>query len=368
MKRLAACTVLVVAAAAWAGHELPIYPSFYPHEIEIKAVAPEQAASALREGKLHAYVGPGLSMAGAPPEQIGAVLSLGAFVLVRANPQSPLASDNACAVVKAAVRALSQEGFVLHPYPVTPFHGDYLHHADLAAAAMARLAEGDAQMPNLKIKASGTLAQRHPEWSVQGNDWDAEVLEVDAAGLVNSSMRVLNGVISPPWLKAGWFHAERLLADGVLDPTRRERIEADRTRLMAGDYSGLTARINLERDLVSALTSGCERVVAGYTVKREFVNVDFSAGIENVGYDSTTGLHSPMFLRTVKLKDFPWNGWLALGTQANPTAAWNPIGGMNDRFGQLVGFAVTDPALLPAPYEAGWMLNRIADLPTNAGR
>jgi hypothetical protein len=46
----------------------------------------------------------------------------------------------------------------------------------------------------------------------------------------------------------------------------------------------------------------------------------------------------------------------------------NPIGGLNDRFGRLVGFAVTDPALLPSPYEAGWMLNRIADLPTNAGR
>ena len=28
----------------------------------------------------------------------------------------------------------------MHPYPVTPFHGDYLHHADLAEAAKARLA------------------------------------------------------------------------------------------------------------------------------------------------------------------------------------------------------------------------------------
>ena len=39
MKRLAA-TILVLGAAlvtvARGGHELPIYPSFYPHEIEIK--------------------------------------------------------------------------------------------------------------------------------------------------------------------------------------------------------------------------------------------------------------------------------------------------------------------------------------------
>jgi hypothetical protein len=26
---------------------------------------------------------------------------------------------------------------------------------------------------------------------------------------------------------------------------------------------------------------------------------------------------------------------------------------------------MADPALLPSPYDAGWMLNRIADLPTN---
>jgi hypothetical protein len=41
---------------------------------------------------------------------------------------------------------------------------------------------------------------------------------------------------------------------------------------------------------------------------------------------------------------------------------------MNDPFGRLLGFAVGDPALLPSPYEAGWMLNRIADLPSSPER
>ena len=40
---------------------------------------------------------------------------------------------------------------------------------------------------------------------------------------------------------------------------------------------------------------------------------------------------------------------------------------MTDPFGRLMGFAVGDPALLPSPYEAGWMLNRIADLPPEPG-
>ena len=78
--------------------------------------------------------------------------------------------------------------------------------------------------------------------------------------------------------------------------------------------------------------------------------------------DSVMGLNSPMFVRTVKLKDFPWNGWLALGIDAAPIAAWNPIAGFTDNFGQLMWSAVGDPALIPAPNEPAWMLNRISDV------
>ena len=118
-------------------------------------------------------------------------------------------------------------------------------------------------------------------------------------------------------------------------------------------------------------TGGCRKMVVGYTMKQEYFNAEFSAGIENIGYDSIAGLHSPIFLRTVKLKDFPWNGWLALGVEARPAGAWNPVGGMADPFARLMGFAVGDSALLPSPYDTGWMLNRIADLPPplpNQGR
>jgi hypothetical protein len=372
MKSFGRCAVLVCAAAfvtvARGGHELPIYPSFYPHEIEIRTLAPDQAADALRDGRIQAYVGPGMSFSGTPPAEIGAVESLGSFIMVQINPDSALARDeaSACAAVKTVVRALAEQGdFIPHPYPVTPLHGDYLHHADLAAAAKARFAGGTTPARDLKVKASGKFAQSHPEWSAGDTDWDAEIVEVDAAGLMAAATFSVNGWLAPPWLKAGWFHAERLLADALNDDARKQRAESVLRRLEAADFTGLVERINLERDLVTTLTESCQRIVAGYSVKREYVNVEFSAGIENIGYDSIAGLHSPMFLRTVKLKDFPWNGWLALGTRTAPTAAWNPIGGMTDPFGRLMGFAVGDLALLPAPYDAGWMLNRIADLPSN---
>jgi hypothetical protein len=380
MKRLSAVIFALVCAAivtlAKGGHEVPVYPSFYPHEIEIRSLAPERAAQALRDGKIQAHiradVGGDSGFSAEPPAEIRAIDSLGAFVIVRVNPGSPHARDEAaaCATVKAVVRLLAgQSDIVVHPYPVTPFHGDYLHHADLAAAAKARLSDGDADARGLRIKASGRLAQRHPDWSAHTTDWDwdAEVVEVDAAGLMAAAMLSVNGWLTPPWVKTGWFHAERLLADALSDGAGK-RAEADLRRLEAGDFTGLVERINLERDLVTTLTEGCHKIVAGFTIKHEYVNVEYSAGIENIGYDSIAGLNSPIFIRTVKLKDFPWNGWLGLGIGGAPTAAWNPIGGMNDPFGRLMGFAVGDPALLPSPYEAGWMLNRIADLPSSPER
>src|SRR5262249_52312281 len=306
MKRFAAIVFILGAAAlvtiARGGHELPIYPSFYPHEIEIKSLAPEAAAQPLRDGKIQAYLGSGLSFAGAPPADIRAIESLGSFIVVHVNSTRAQDDASACAVVRTVMRALAAQGnFVPHPYPVTPFHGDYLHHADLAAAATARFSIGEAPIGDLKIVARGGLAQSHPDWSGRDADWDAEVDEVDAAALVASAIFSVNGWLAPPWVRTGWFHAERLLADAAREPARRERIESDLQRLKARDFTGLVERINLERDLVTLLTSGCRKTVAGYTVKREYVNVEFSAGIENIGYDSIAGLHSPIFIRTVKL-------------------------------------------------------------------
>jgi hypothetical protein len=366
---LVGCAILI-ATIAWAGHELPIYPSFYPHEIEIRSLDSAKAGDALRKGDIHAYIGDNLTIPGAPTEQMKAIESLGSFVLMRTNPSSPLLAVGAspCAMVKAAVSQLGpQDGVVLHPYPVTPFQGDYLHHVDLAAVAKARLSEAGESAPP-KSKATGSLARAHPEWSAHEQDWDIEVMEVDAARQMTDAAFSENGRLGPPWLRTGWFAAYRLLADAVDNEADKEHVSTALRRLETAQSSGLAERINLERDLVSTLARGCGKMVIGYRVKREYVNVEFSAGIENIGYDAITGLASPIFIRTVKLKDFPWNGWLRIGIAEKPTGAWNPVAGMTDPFGQLTGFAVTDAALIPSPYEAGWMLNRISDLPSDAAR
>jgi len=350
--RTAAAALLAAALAgtvAWAGHELPIYPSYYPHEIDIQTVAPERALDLIEHSQIQAYVGTA-PVPATFPGSVGAVESLGSFIVVAVSPAS---AGDPCAVTAAAIDQLAQQGrdFIFHPYPVTPFHGDYLYHADLAAAAK-------------ELWTSRLRTTSHSETG-QG---DVAVTTIDAGALEAQVASVMNGWIGPPWLRKGWFQADLLLGDALIDPEAKTRFAADFARLTTGDYEDMSERINLERDLVGLLTGGCHKTVAGYTVRRNYFNDDYSAGIENIAYDAISGFASPMFLRTVKLKDFPWNGWLGLGTDARPTAAWNPVAGFTDDFGRLMWSALGDTAVLPAPNDSAWSINRIADVTATPAR
>src|SRR6266545_6780786 len=119
MNRLAAVLLVLGAAAiisvARGGHELPIYPSFYPHEIEIRSLAPEAAAQPLRDGKIQAYIGRGLGFSATPSADIRPVESLGSFIVVRTNSGSARVQDDAaaCGVAGTVMRALAaQSDFV----------------------------------------------------------------------------------------------------------------------------------------------------------------------------------------------------------------------------------------------------------------
>ncbi|HEV8678123.1 MAG TPA: hypothetical protein VGQ90_02015 [Stellaceae bacterium] len=366
-----ALVAAAIAGVAWGGHEVPVYPSYYPHEITIETMPPERAGALLRDAKIQAYVGAEPSFGGDRPAAIRTVASLGDFVVVRANKASAAMTEEgaACAAAASVARDMDgKPGFILHPYPVTPFHGDYLYHADRAEAALTRLRQTGPAPPAPRVRVAGALAGLvRPEWRTDGPDWDVSVEAVDAAGLVAATRVSIDGWLGPPWLKSGWFHAVRLLADAIDDPAARLRIDGLVEQIELGAYWDLVHRINLERDVVAALTAGCRALVAGYTLRQHAFSAEFTNGIENIGFDSIEGFNSPMFIRTVKLKDFPWNGWLALGVDGSPAAAWNPIAGFDDGFGRLLWSAVGDPALLPQPYDAGWMLNRISDVQENAG-
>lgn len=358
---------LLLFAPADAGHELPIYPSYYPQEIRIEVVDPAQAVSPLRTAAIHAYVGSLDAVEGKPPEPLVAVESLGSYVVLTFGPgaRRPEQEEARCRAAGALVRTAAARGgrLVLHPYPITPYHADYLQHADLAAQARRRLvsAAAAAAAAAPRVRARGRLAEALAPPAAGGAGPEATLEEIPLEDLLAPHRLLLNGWLGPPWLKEGWFHAFLLLEGTLADPRARETARSLVGRLERGEYGSPEEKLGLERALVTRLRQGCERVVLGYTVRREYFNAEYSAGVENIAYDSHAGFNSGLFLRTVKLKDFPWNGWLRLGIATPPAAAWNPVGGFTDPAGRLIWHVLGDPAVLPNPYATGWVLNRIAD-------
>ena len=357
--------VALVVAPARAGHEAPLYPSYYPQEIRIEAMGPDAAARQLESSKIHAYLGREPRFAGPAPKSVRSVESLGSFRIARVNPLSPVAKDEraACEAMGAVVaRSREAPGVVFHPYPVNGLHGDYLHHADLALLAKERWRVVLPPQPTgLKVWEESPDTKEPVEWDVAAGD-------VELARLTAPHGFGILGWQGPPWLKQGWFHAYLLLAPSLADPAVRAKTETLFAHLQAGTFATAADRINAERELVSGLAAGCRTVVVGYAAKKDHYSAEYSEGIENIAFDSHAGLNAPIFLRTVKLKDFPWNGWLRLGTAAPPAAAWNPLGGFSDEAGRLIWSAISDPALFPEPYGAGWVLNRIGDVRAGSER
>jgi len=354
---------------AQAGHEVSYYPSFYPQEIRIE---PLDAGAAAREFQnrtdpLHAYIGADPDFAGDAPPQLKSVFSLGALITLTLNPSSPRAGapEGRCRAASEAARQLKKRpDIVAHRYPVTPFHGDYLHHIDLVPPEPAR-AQREQPLTFRKNAASAALLA---EGAPTGENWDVELGERSVADLLGGAAAGASLWLPPPWAKEGWFQAYQFLRPAIADAARAERVDAIYERLTLSSAGEARERADLERQLVRALSEGCERAIIGYRLVREFYNDDFSNGIENIASDQQFGFNAPVVPRTMKLKDFPWNGWLRLGIAGGGSAAWNPLAGFHDGLGRLVWSTVADAAFLPVPYSNHWVDNRTELLPPDAAQ
>src|SRR5262249_42268940 len=260
--------------------------------------------------------------------------------------------DARCGAAAAVARALGDRAFIPHPYPVTPYHDDYVAHVDLVQQARERAPSG---LP--RVRAGGALGAAVAAAGVPRavTAADATLEEVELSALLAPVETRLLGWTGPPWLKEGWYHAW-LLSQSV--PAARKAAEDAFRRRTDGGWSSAAERLNLERRLVGQLSADCQRLVLGYTLRREPVNTEYSEGVENVAADAQRGLGSPIFVRTVKLKDFPWNGWLRVAVPAPARAAWNPVTGFGDAAGRMVWAAVGDPALLLDPDSGRFVANR----------
>jgi hypothetical protein len=350
--------MLVAGGQGGAGHSVGHFPSFYPDEIRIDVLDPAAAGNGLVDRSLHAYIGAAPKFATPPPAYVRPVRSLGSFLVLSFNGKA--ASGDRCAAARsilAALKDVKAEGFVFHPYPVTPYHADYLHHVDRVEAAKAAV-DRAAASGSLKVEAKGGVAAAlvRARWGAAAERGDITLEEVSAEDLLARAGLHLAGWSGPAWIKEGWFQAYRLLAPLDNVPPA---VEDDYERLVRGETLGLEEHADAERRLVAALSESCERLVAGYTLKQEYVSEAYPPGIENVGFDAQRGLNAPVFFRTVKLKEYPWNGKLHIAVPERSHAAWNPVAGFGDRLGRAIWNAVGDPAMIAFPANASWMPNRV---------
>jgi hypothetical protein len=351
--------LLVAGGQGGAGHQVGHYPSYYPDEIRIDVIDPAAAAKGLSDETLHAYVGASPGFAAPLPEHVKSVKSLGSFLVLSFNTASAhyVSAEARCAAATAVLVDLSKNkaaDFVFHPYPVTPYHADYLHHLDLIEAAMSTVA-GGAPKP-VQVSARDELAEAVVPAQVGANGGDVMLEAVSVEAVIAGAGAQVDGW--PPWIREGWFHAHRLLAP-ALDAVERVMVDRTYEQLLRGRARSFAEHAELERQLVTALTKPCRRMVVGYLVKNEYFHEKYPEGVENIAYDSLSGLNSAVFIRTVKLKDYPWNGKLHLGVRDRAEDAWNPVAGFTDAPGRLIWSAIGDPAMIPFPFNASWMPNRV---------
>jgi hypothetical protein len=359
-----AAGILVAGGQGGAGHSVGHFPSFYPDEIRIEALDPAAAGRDLVEDRLHAYVGAAPNFAGTPPEHVRPVRSLGSFLVLsfKTGSGSFAATEARCVAARSILSALRNEtaaGFIFHPYPVTPFHADYLHHADRVDAAKAAVERAPPPGAALKIGARGETAAAlvRTRFGTIADAADVTLDEIRTDDLLAAAGVQFSGWSGPPWIKEGWFQAYVLL--GPVPTAAGRAAEEDYERLIRGETLSLIEHAEAERRLVAALASTCERVAVGYTLREEYINEAYPPGMENVAYDAQRGLNSPIFVRTAKLKEYPWNGKLHLAVRERPQAAWNPVAGFSDEMGRLIWGAVGDPAMIQFPFSASWMPNRV---------
>src|SRR5262249_846374 len=257
---------LCLARFAEAGHELPFYPGYYPQEIRIETVAPVGAAPRLVKSDLHAAIGFDPLSGRKEPVDLRSVESLGGYLVITFNPTSPVyaSRQNRCEAARRIAKGFASAPglYVAHPYPVTPYHPDYLEHADLAQASVKAFEAAATAALNPRMRAKGALAEKVAGSAAKGHEsqWDVSVETVSIDDLVGAP-RYVGSYAGPPWLKEGWFHAFLLLGSAVGDRAARQTVDDLYQRLATGSYADRAAAANLERALVKELIAGCERVV-----------------------------------------------------------------------------------------------------------
>ena len=182
------------------------------------------------------------------------------------------------------------------------------------------------------------------------------VERLDLLDYIFERLRNVNGI----YVGLDAYDDARLAAHIYLKPGGADD-EASRAaqKLLSGDYSGWQERMNLIRTLILGGIDESVRTPVMLTYQHYLYNDDYDQGVENMARSPITGPFSDVFYRTVKLRLFPWNGWLLVGLDVERSSAYNPVLGFTDKWGRNLWMMLSDSASVFQPYNGSWEVNRV---------
>lgn len=176
--------------------------------------------------------------------------------------------------------------------------------------------------------------------------WDILVAGVDVPGYVFSKLKYINGVFYGTDSFDGITFIRDLFLAGKNITEQRIKNEADLflyTRLLVSDW--------YENSFTHPLM---------YDLQYYVYNDDYDEGLHNMAWSPLVGFLEPSaFFRTVKIKLFPWNGWLLVGSPSVDKCRFNPFLVPGDATCYGLWSVLSDPAFVLNPYNLTFEPNRV---------
>ncbi|WP_448605502.1 hypothetical protein [Thermoflexus hugenholtzii] len=177
------------------------------------------------------------------------------------------------------------------------------------------------------------------------NDWDILVTRIDMPSYVLSKLSYINGVYYGTDTFEGTTFIKDLFLNGKEKPEQRIISEEDLflyTRSIVSEW--------YERGFTYPLM---------YDIEYYIYNDDYDEGLHNMAWSPLVGLTEPSaFFRTVKIKLFPWNGWLLVGSPTVDKCKFNPFPVPGDQTCYGLWSVLSDPAFVLNPYNLTFEPNR----------
>jgi hypothetical protein len=178
------------------------------------------------------------------------------------------------------------------------------------------------------------------------HDWDMLVTILDFSNYTISNLNYINGIYYGIDSFDGPFFIKSFFYEESKKPEWNIRNENDLflyTRMLVYDWYKNSYNYPLM-----------------YDTEYYVFNDDYDVGLHNMAWSPLVGFLEPSaFFRTVKIKLFPWNGWLLVGSPSVDKCRFNPFLVPGDATCYGLWSVLSDPAFVLNPYNLTFEPNRV---------